>query len=489
MIHSEERQKGLLMRTITIFNQLTRQKEELMPLEAGHVRMYACGTTPYDDNHIGHGMQAVFFDVIRNFLEYCGYRVTYVRNFTDVDDKIIARSEKLGISPRVLVEELIAKNEKEMRALSIRPANFEPRVSQTIPEIIAMVEVLLAQDAAYVTPSGEVYYRVRAKADYGKLSNRNPDDLRSGTREVHQGEKEDALDFALWKPDSTPDASWPSPWGQGRPGWHIECSAMAKKYLGDTFDIHGGGRDLVFPHHENEIAQSESANRADFAKIWIHSGLLTVENQKMSKSIGNTITIEAFLQKWPAEVLRMAYLHNHYASNIDFSEKVFTECCQKLIYFYETMELLRTGPVGKATVDVVLYRERFQVAMSEDFNTPQAMALLHQLARAANQSPLSVDSRAAVRGLFEEMGGVLQLFQQEPMAFLTQLKQKWIGDQGITEEEIISRLTARTQARQDRDWKRADELREELQHMGIGVQDTPTGTHWTVRMQHGEDSV
>lgn len=476
-------------REIAIFNNLTRKKEQLQPIEEGHVRMYACGTTPYDDNHIGHAMQAVFFDVIRNFLEYMGYRVTYVRNFTDVDDKIIARASMLGISPKALVDGMIAKNTQEMAQLSIRPASYEPRVSQTIPEIIAMVEELLAKGAAYVTPGGEVYYRVRQKSDYGKLSNRDPDDLRSGTRDIHQGDKEDPLDFALWKPDSTEDASWPSPWGQGRPGWHIECSAMAKKHLGPTFDIHGGGRDLMFPHHENEIAQSESANGVKFAQIWIHSGLLTVGNQKMSKSLGNTVTIEAFLQKWPAEVLRVAYLQNHYASNIDFSEKVFAECCQKLLYFYETMEMLRTGAVGKVELDIESYRTRFQAAMCEDFNTPQVMALLHQLARAVNQSPLSASSRAAALVLLQEIGSVLQVFQQEPAKFLYELKKKWIGDQGISEADILVQLEARKQARQERNWQQADAVRDVLHTMGIGVQDTPTGTTWTVRMRHGDDPV
>ena len=474
---------------IIFFNNLSKKKEPLRTLEENHVRLYACGTTPYDDNHIGHAMQAIFFDAIRNFLEYWGYKVTYVRNFTDVDDKIIARAAKLGISPKILVEELIAKNSAEMKQLSIRPPSYEPRVSQTIPEIISMIETLLANQAAYVTPSGEVYYRVRQKSDYGKLSNRQPDDLRVGSREIHQGEKEDPLDFALWKPDTAADASWPSPWGQGRPGWHIECSAMSKKYLGASFDIHGGGRDLLFPHHENEIAQSESANQAPFATIWIHSGLLTVGNQKMSKSLGNTITIATFLQKWPAEVLRAAYLQNHYASNIDFSEKVFTECCQNLLYFYETMELLRNGPEGKATLDVEAYRTRFQAAMCEDFNTPQVIAILHQVAKAANQSPLTATCRNAVLSLFQEIGAVLQIFQQEPTAFLDELKQKWIADQGIVKTEITSRIEARNQARRDRNWQQADALRAELHNMGIGVQDTPSGTLWTIRMQHGDETV
>ncbi|MEZ4742050.1 MAG: cysteine--tRNA ligase [Bdellovibrionota bacterium] len=271
------------MQEIYLKNTLSGKKEKLKTIEPGHVKIYACGVTVYDDCHIGHAMQAIYFDVIRNYLEFAGYKVTYVRNYTDVDDKIIDRAQKLGISPRKLADDVITSSIRDMKALGLHPATYEPKVSEVIPEIIEMIKALIEKNAAYATPSGDVYYRVRSKENYGKLSNRNPDDLRSGTREIVEGDKEDELDFALWKQDTTKDASWQSPWGLGRPGWHIECSAMAKRYLGNSFDIHGGGRDLVFPHHENEIAQSESANGCEYATYWIHSGLLTINKQKMSK--------------------------------------------------------------------------------------------------------------------------------------------------------------------------------------------------------------
>ena len=269
---------------IQIYNTLTQKKEILQTLEKGHVRIYACGITTYDDCHIGHAMQAIFFDVIRQYLEFVGYKVTYVRNYTDVDDKIIEKAAKLNISPKQLSLQIIRSADKDMNDLYVRPADVQPRVSDNIAEIIEMIEVLVRKQAAYVTNEGDVYYRVGDKKDYGKLSNQYLKELRVNTRNTSSNKKENALDFALWKKDNVADACWDSPWGKGRPGWHIECSALAKKFLGESFDIHGGGRDLVFPHHENEIAQSESANGKPFARYWMHSGLVTINGQKMSKS-------------------------------------------------------------------------------------------------------------------------------------------------------------------------------------------------------------
>ncbi|MES2744588.1 MAG: cysteine--tRNA ligase, partial [Bdellovibrionota bacterium] len=282
------------MREIQVYNTLTGKKEKFETLEPQHVKMYACGVTVYDDCHIGHAMQAIYFDVIRNYLEYVGYKVTYVRNYTDVDDKIIKRSAERKMTPKALVDEIIASSERDMEGLGVRAATHEPRVSESIPQIIEVISDLEKNGYAYSTAEGDVYYRVRKKADYGKLSNRKTDELQAGTRDLVKGDKEDELDFALWKCDATEGASWDSPWGRGRPGWHIECSAMAKMYLGKSFDIHGGGRDLVFPHHENEIAQSEAANSCKYANVWMHSGLLTIEKSKMSKSLGNHILISKF---------------------------------------------------------------------------------------------------------------------------------------------------------------------------------------------------
>lgn len=328
------------MQEVFVQNTLTGKKERLVPIRPGHVSIYACGVTTYDHYHIGHALQAIYFDMICRYLRYAGYKVTYVRNYTDVDDKIINRAKDLGISPQKLAQDIIESSEEDMIALGCIAPDFAPRVSRSIPEIIAMVEDLIRNGAAYATPDGDVYYRVRSKSDYGKLSNRKVDELRAGTRDLVEGGKEDPLDFALWKHDETEGASWDSPWGKGRPGWHIECSAMSKIHLGPSFDIHGGGRDLIFPHHENEIAQSESANKCSYANIWIHSGLLTIEKQKMSKSLGNHIALKDFLKKWPAEALRLAYLQHHYGSNIDFHKDTFKKAHQRLFYYYSTLGTL-----------------------------------------------------------------------------------------------------------------------------------------------------
>ncbi|NDE17689.1 cysteine--tRNA ligase, partial [bacterium] len=377
---------------ILVTNTLTRRKEPLKSLDpsGNKIRMYACGVTVYDDCHIGHAMQAIFFDVIRRYLEFAGYDVTYVRNFTDVDDKIIDRAKQRGMSPARLAQDMIESSDRDMEAIGVRPADHQPRVSEMIPQIVHMIQDLIRDEAAYATKSGDVYYRVRRKSDYGKLSGRNPDELRSGTRDLVQGDKEDPLDFALWKKDDVPDASWDSPWGRGRPGWHIECSAMSKEYLGNSFEIHGGGRDLVFPHHENEIAQSESANKAPYASCWMHCGLLTIEKQKMSKSLGNHITIQDFLKSWTPEVLRFGILQYHYSSNVDFSKAVFQQCHRRLLYFYETLDLLNQMAPEKvsAPADPLNHHwliGEFHKAMSDDFNTAAALASLNKAMKAGRE--------------------------------------------------------------------------------------------------------
>jgi cysteinyl-tRNA synthetase len=458
--------------------------------------MYACGVTVYDDCHIGHAMQAIYFDVIRRYLEFAGYHVTYVRNYTDVDDKIIHKAKELGISPRQLAEQVIASTQSDMDALHLQAPNYEPRVSESIPEIVAMIEDLIAKGFAYATASGDVYYRVRKKSDYGKLSNRDPQELRAGTRELAATDKEDALDFALWKHDETPDASWPSPWGPGRPGWHIECSAMSKKHLGCSFDIHGGGRDLVFPHHENEIAQSEAANSCPYATYWLHSGLLTINKQKMSKSLGNHILIRDFLKRYPGEVLRLAYLQNHYSSNVDFTEEVFKSCTRRLLYFYESLakldEMASKAPSGKASVGYLeghnpdALTETFHAAMSQDFSTVTALRDLHQAFRHANE--LSRAKKGAAKALtakayaaqFRALFGVLGLLQQDPPSFMAGLKRRILPDLGITEEAIEEAISRRQQARQDKNFAESDRIRDELLKQGIELMDTPEGTKWSI---------
>jgi cysteinyl-tRNA synthetase len=478
---------------IFISNTLGGKKTLFKPLKPGKVSMYACGVTTYDHYHIGHALQAIYFDMIRNYLEFVGYDVTYVRNYTDVDDKIINRAKEQGISPAALAKNMIASSEEDMTALECRAANHAPKVSESIPQIIAMVETLIKNAAAYATKSGDVYYRVRAKKDYGKLSNRRPDELQSGSRDIVLGEKEDELDFALWKCDNTPDASWPSPWGQGRPGWHIECSAMAKEFLGSSFDIHGGGRDLVFPHHENEIAQSESANKAPFASIWMHCGLLTINKQKMSKSLGNHITVKDFLKKYPTEVLRLAFLQFHYTSNIDFSNNTFINAHKRLYYYYATLlaldELGQKSPSGakpKADFDPAAIRQRFCTAMNDDLNAAQALGGLNNDFRKVQDllkekaSPEKFATAKALAAEFRTLFKVFGLLQKDPKESLETLRVMLLPELGITKPEILKQIEARKKARQDKDFAKADELRKALQARGIELMDTQEGTDWKI---------
>ena len=481
------------MRTILLTNTLTGKKEPLKLLNpaSNHIGIYACGVTVYDDCHIGHAMQAVYFDIMRSYLKYCGYKVTYVRNYTDVDDKIIARAKERGISPRKLSGDVIESSIRDMRALDVEPADFEPKVSENIPEIISMVQTLIKNDFAYKTPNGDVYYRVRKKSDYGKLSNRKPDELRAGTRDLAAGdktsEKDDELDFALWKADTTPDASWQSPWGMGRPGWHIECSAMACKHLGKSFEIHGGGRDLVFPHHENEIAQSEAANDSPYASVWIHSGLLTIEHQKMSKSLGNHISIQKFLADWPAEVLRLGFLMNHYSSNIDFSVTFFQTCLKRLLYYYEGLVAMDdyAGQANTAADKTVL--EAFHTAMSDDFNTVNGISVINKAFKRARElmtskkSPQKQTEVSQVAAAIRETGMVLGLFKVPAATQIQNLKLKLLPSLGVTAADIEAAIQERKDARAAKDFARGDAVRDNMAGRGIELRDTPQGTVWSVK--------
>ena len=477
------------MRNIVLTNSLTRRKEPLALLNPNskHVGIYACGVTVYDDCHIGHAMQAIYFDILRSYLKYCGYNVTYVRNYTDVDDKIINRAREKGISPAKLAAEMIDGSIRDMAAIGVKPADFEPKVSENIPEIIAMIEQLIANGYAYPTKSGDVYYRVRKKSDYGKLSNRKPDELKSGTRDIVAGEKEDELDFALWKNDSTPDASWQSPWGLGRPGWHIECSAMSCKHLGKSFEIHGGGRDLIFPHHENEIAQSEAANGAQYASIWMHSGLLTIEQQKMSKSLGNHITIKKFLSEWPAEVLRLGFLMNHYSSNIDFSQHFFQTCMKRLLYYYEGLVAMSeySGDL-KAEPDQKLIDE-FNAAMADDLNTVSAISAINLAFKRARElmsgkkNPQKQKDVAAISSAIRQTADVLGLFKTSPETEIHSLKTKILPSLGITESEIKGAITQRQDARAAKDFAKGDAVRDQMAAKGIELRDSPAGTIWSIK--------
>lgn len=477
------------MRTISLTNSLTGRKEPLALLapESRHVGIYACGVTVYDDCHIGHAMQAIYFDILRTYLKFCGYDVTYVRNYTDVDDKIINRAKERGISPAKLAAEMIKNSERDMAAIGVLPADFEPKVSENITEIITMIEKLVSLDYAYPTQSGDVYYRVRKKSDYGKLSNRKPDELRSGTREIVASEKEDELDFALWKSDSTPDASWSSPWGLGRPGWHIECSAMSCKHLGKSFEIHGGGRDLIFPHHENEIAQSEAANNAPYASIWMHSGLLTIEHQKMSKSLGNHITIQNFLSQWPAEVLRLGFLMNHYSSTIDFSQAFFQTCMKRLLYYYESLTAMIEFAGGQTATPDKKLTEDFHAAMSDDLNTVAAISSMNLAIKRARELMTGKKSTqkqidvAAILAAIRDTAGVLGLFKGDASKQILALKLKILPSLGITEADIAAAIETRRQARAEKDFAKGDAVRDQMATKGIELRDSPSGTIWSIK--------
>ena len=481
------------LRPITVTNTLTGKKESLRPIHPGKIGMYACGVTVYDYCHIGHALQAIYFDVIRNYLTYAGYEVKYVRNFTDVDDKIINRAKERGISPAKLASDMVKASDEDMAALDIRPADQQPKVSEMIPQIIAMVERLIENGAAYRTKEGDVYFRVRAKADYGKLSGQKPDEMRSGTRQIVQGNKEDEMDFALWKRDETPEASWDGPWGRGRPGWHIECSAMALECLGPSFDIHGGGRDLVFPHHENEIAQSEAANKAPFASIWIHNGLVTIDHQKMSKSLGNHLLIRDAVTKWPAEAIRYNFLTHHYGSNVDFSEDAFKNGVRRIHYYYGTLaqlDLLAAGTAphkGPSEIfDAEKVKENFHRSMSDDFNSAAALADMnltfrqaHEIIKAgAKMRPIAALCAATLR----EIGAVLGLFKADPVSFLANVRDQLLRDMNIDQATIDEAIARRIEARKNKDFKTSDEIRKEMADKGIDLMDGKEGTTWGIHL-------
>ena len=472
--------------------------------------MYACGITVYDKCHIGHAMQAIFFDTFRKVLERAGYRVTYVRNYTDVDDKIINRAKQLQISPKDLANEMIEESKEDLIALSISPATYEPRVSEHIPDIIEMISELIDKGYAYPTDEGDVYFKVEKNKSYGKLSNRSIAHQRSGTRDVHSANKCNSLDFALWKNDNTEGACWESPWGTGRPGWHIECSAMARHYLGDSMDIHGGGRDLVFPHHENEIAQSESANGVTYAAIWMHSGLLTINKSKMSKSTGNFITIKQFLNNWPSQVLRLAVLSHHYRSNIDFNNEIFSQARKRLVYYYETLTTasnflansLNIRKESKAQISKSLGGQKkfhaaeaipcdhFDNALCDDFNTPAAIAVINKEMKELNKlltstinsknQSLLVEKISLLYQMVRSMTETLGLVSDDPSQFLQQAKKDILNEIGLNQQTIQLMISERKDAREAKNWQRSDQIRNELLSKGITLKDGPDETTWSI---------
>ena len=454
--------------TLRIHNTLTRAMETFSPITPGVVRMYVCGMTVYDLCHLGHARSMVAFDVVQRWLKASGYQVEYVRNITDIDDKIIQRAVDNGETLRALTQRMIDALHQDADALGIERPQHEPRATDFVPQMTRLIGQLESQGLAYRVPNGDVNFSVRKFPGYGKLSGKSLDELHAGERVAVLDGKQDPLDFVLWKsakPQEPEEAKWASPFGPGRPGWHIECSAMACELLGQTFDIHGGGADLQFPHHENEIAQSEGASGQALARYWMHNGFINVDNEKMSKSLGNFFTIRDVLKVFDAETIRFFVVRSHYRSPLNYSDVHLNDARNALKRLYTA--LAAVPPIAMASID---WREphaqRFQAAMNEDFGTSEAVAVLFDLASEVNRS-LS----AELSGLLKALGGVLGLLQQAPQAFL----QTGVS---LSEADIQAQIQARAQAKKDRDFASADRIRQELAAQGVVLKDSPNGTTW-----------
>ena len=456
-----------------IHNTLTGDKQPLRPLTPGTVRMYVCGATVYDYCHVGHARVFVVFDMVVRYLRYLGLTVQYVRNITDIDDKIIRRATENNETTTALTERYIAAMHEDLALLGVRPPDQEPRASEHIGDIVGMIETLIAGGHAYRADNGDVYYAVQSFDRYGQLSHRVMDDLRAGARVEVNEAKIDPLDFALWKSAKPGEPAWPSPWGAGRPGWHIECSAMSTHCLGAHFDIHGGGHDLVFPHHENEIAQSEAATGEPYVNLWMHNGFVRIDDEKMSKSLGNFFTIREVLARYQPQVLRFFLLGSHYRSALNYSDAALDAAREGLTRFY--LALAKAGTAGDVGLDGG-YVARFDAAMQDDFNTPEAVAVLFDLVRELNRArePAAVARLAAT---LRHLGGVLGLLDDDPQAFLRSA----VGTEGPSDADVDALVQARVDARKARDFARADAIRDELAAAGIVLEDGGDGTRWRRR--------
>jgi len=453
--------------TLRLHNTLTRRLEAFAPIEPGHVRMYVCGITVYDLCHMGHARMMMAFDVVYRWLRASGWRVTYVRNITDIDDKIIKRALERGLTIRALTDEMIAAMRRDIAAIGIEAPTHEPRATDYVPQMLGMIGRLEANGLAYRSEGGDVNYAVRRFPGYGKLSGKSLDELRAGERVAVLGDKEDPLDFVLWKsakPDEPADAKWPSDFGPGRPGWHIECSAMSCALLGEQFDIHGGGLDLQFPHHENEIAQSEGAFGHPFVNFWLHNGFLNVDNEKMSKSLGNFFTIADVLKKFDGETLRFFMLRTHYRSPFNFADGLLDDARSALRRLYTALD--GTAAETRAIDWTEPPAAAFRAAMDEDFNTPAALAVLFELASEVNRT-----GDLASAALLRSLGGVLGILQQAPRDYLR-------AGTTLDEAAIEAMIEARAAAKRARDFPAADRLRDELQAMGVLLKDSAQGTTW-----------
>ncbi len=479
--------------TLRVFNSLTRTKEEFTPLEPGKVKMYVCGVTVYDYCHVGHARAAVVFDTIYRYLKHIGFDVTYARNFTDIDDKIINRANEQGIPWQEVTEKYIQAFYEDMGKLNIAAPTVEPKATGHIPEMIRMIESLVDQGKAYAS-EGDVFYAVKSFPEYGSLSGKNIDDLRSGARVEVNESKRDPLDFALWKKSKPGEPAWDSPWGSGRPGWHIECSAMGTRYLGETFDIHGGGKDLVFPHHENEIAQSCGASGKPPVRYWLHNGFVNIDKEKMSKSLGNFFTIRDIYQRHHPEALRLFVISSHYRNPIDYSEENLEDALKVLTRFYEGIDaaqkqLAKSSPEDNLDLEKMLgeypFMQKFEEAMNDDFNTAVALAHMNEELRHLNRmtSQSSVDAKAVALSLaaLKTAGGVLGLFYRSGKKFQSEIFALKSQSQAVDTGRIEQLIADRNSARKAKNWAEADRCRDELTQMGVLLEDTPQGTEWKLK--------
>ncbi|MDQ6966708.1 MAG: cysteine--tRNA ligase [Mariprofundaceae bacterium] len=455
---------------LSLYNTLSRSKQVFTPLHAGRVGMYVCGVTVYDYCHVGHARVMVVFDVIYRWLMQSGFDVDYVRNFTDVDDKIIRRAAERGIGIAELTGEMIDAFHADADALGCLRPTHEPKATAHMDSMIAMIESLISRNYAYVSDSGDVLYAVRRFDAYGRLSGKNINELESGSRVDVDDQKRDPLDFVLWKMAKEDEPAWGSPWGNGRPGWHIECSAMSCGHLGKSFDIHGGGMDLKFPHHENEIAQAQAANGGHFARYWLHNGFVNINAEKMSKSLGNFFTIREVTERYHPEVLRMFMLGTHYRSPLDFSDAALDVAKAGLDRLYETKKRLGVSQWYEAEDRGGALPEQFVAAMNDDFNTPEALAELFELSRQLNRALDAGGDISRLAAAMVAMCGLLGVLQQKT--------DTWFQSGNVDSAWIEAQIEARKQARKDRDFARADEIRDELAAAGIVLEDGASGTTW-----------
>jgi len=475
--------------SLRIYNTQTRNKEIFVSLEENRVKMYVCGPTVYDTSHIGHARSVVVFDVIFRWLTHSGYDVCYVRNFTDVDDKIIKRANELGKDPKEISEKYIKEFHNEMDALNVLRPTIEPKATEHIKDIIDFIQLLVDKGKAYHVEGSDVFFSISSFDEYGKLSGRNPDDMIAGSRIAVDDKKRDPKDFTLWKPAKPGEPFWPSPWGDGRPGWHIECSAMSYRYLGKSFDIHGGGKDLIFPHHENEIAQSEAAFGQCFVKYWIHNGFVDINNEKMSKSLGNFTMIKDVLKDYHPEVIRMFLLSKHYRSPIDYNDSSMDEVVAGLDRLYAFLSRAHEAGAGIKKMDPGEHWNMFVEAMDDDFNTAKAMATLFDTVKTGNRILDKHDGKLTRKVLMEvsticsdlkQMGEILGILSQEPSEYFRIKKESGLADKAIDADTIDALIKERVEARRSKNFARADEIRARLDAMKIILEDGPEGTTWKI---------